>query len=60
MTEQGCGPHGDCVRPNVCACSVGWDGVACDECVRLPGCYDGHCEGALECKCNRWATHMTL
>ena len=53
--EQGCGPHGDCVRPNVCACAVGWEGLACDQCVPLPGCLDGRCLGAaLECVCNRY------
>ena len=52
---QGCGPHGDCVRPNVCACAVGWEGLACDQCVPLPGCLDGRCLGAaLECVCNRY------
>eukprot|EP00095_Tigriopus_kingsejongensis_P002654 maker-scaffold439_size171548-snap-gene-0.22 protein:Tk02654 transcript:maker-scaffold439_size171548-snap-gene-0.22-mRNA-1 annotation:"delta-like protein a" len=43
--------HGECVRPNVCACEVGWDGVACDECIPLPGCLDGTCEDAFECNC---------
>ena len=52
---QGCGQHGDCVRPNVCACAVGWEGLACDECVPLPGCRDGRCvDSALECVCNRY------
>ena len=51
---QGCGQHGDCVRPNVCACAVGWEGLACDECVPLPGCQDGRCVNALECVCNKY------
>ena len=48
---KGCGEHGECVRPQTCACEVGWEGPTCEVCVPLPGCFDGHCVGALDCVC---------
>ena len=45
--------QGECVRPNTCACEVGWEGVACDRCVKMPGCQNGFCrDEAFECVCN--------
>ena len=50
--------HGHCVRPNTCACEVGWEGVACDRCVKMPGCLHGSCQNeAFQCICdgdNQW------
>ena len=35
-----------------CACEVGWEGFACDECIPMPGCREGYCEEAFGCTCN--------
>eukprot|EP00095_Tigriopus_kingsejongensis_P012307 maker-scaffold2342_size16862-snap-gene-0.3 protein:Tk12307 transcript:maker-scaffold2342_size16862-snap-gene-0.3-mRNA-1 annotation:"protein jagged-1" len=43
--------HGECVRPNVCACKVGWEGHLCDTCIKLPGCVHGACNSSFECNC---------
>ncbi|XP_059098127.1 neurogenic locus protein delta-like [Tigriopus californicus] len=43
--------HGECVRPNVCACKVGWEGHLCDTCIPLPGCVHGSCNSSFECNC---------
>merc|ERR1712117_839289 len=44
--------NGECVRPDVCACEVGWEGHLCDDCVPLPGCEHGSCANAFECNCD--------
>eukprot|EP00095_Tigriopus_kingsejongensis_P000636 maker-scaffold275_size226830-snap-gene-1.26 protein:Tk00636 transcript:maker-scaffold275_size226830-snap-gene-1.26-mRNA-1 annotation:"protein jagged-1" len=44
--------HGECVRPDVCACDVGWAGHLCNHCIPLPGCQHGSCNGTLECNCD--------
>ena len=36
-------------------CNLGWTGIHCDQCIKLPGCSDnGHCEEntPFTCKCN--------
>ncbi|TRY80599.1 hypothetical protein TCAL_13863, partial [Tigriopus californicus] len=44
--------HGQCVRPDVCACEVGWQGHLCDTCIPLPGCVHGSCNATFECNCD--------
>ncbi|XP_059097208.1 protein jagged-1b-like [Tigriopus californicus] len=44
--------HGQCVRPDVCACEVGWQGHLCDTCIPLPGCIHGSCNATFECNCD--------
>lgn len=51
ITTKTC-DHGDCVRPSTCACEVGWEGIACDECIRMPGCREGFCTEAFGCTCH--------
>ncbi len=51
ITAKTCA-HGECVRPGTCACEVGWEGVACDECIRMPGCREGYCQEAFQCICH--------
>ena len=52
IASKSCSEHGECVRPDVCACEVGWEGAACDQCIPMPGCKEGHCNEAFECICD--------
>ena len=47
---KGC-VNGICKSPNLCACDIGWEGLNCDKCIKLPGCKNGFCENELECQC---------
>ena len=38
-----------CQSPNFCVCEVGWEGINCEICVRLPGSVNGYCSNELEC-----------
>jgi len=55
--SDGC-DHGACEGPDICACDVGWEGVNCSTCIKLPGCVHGSCNGTgLACQCddpNAW------
>lgn len=44
--------HGSCDEATgSCRCQAGWEGSACDKCVRKPGCHEGICDAPNECKC---------
>ena len=43
--------QGNCTKPDVCECEVGWTGQDCSKCVCLPGCIHGFCHKPFECKC---------
>ncbi len=42
--------------PDVCECDVGYEGITCEQCVKLPGCQFGKCTEALECICDEGYT----
>ncbi|CAL8097310.1 unnamed protein product [Calicophoron daubneyi] len=42
---------GSCVKPNVCVCSEGWKGQACDVCIKRSGCVHGKCLNGDDCIC---------
>ena len=45
--------QGNCTKPDVCECGVGWSGIDCSQCVCLPGCIHGYCQAPFECKCEQ-------
>lgn len=44
--------NGNCSRPYICDCNIGWTGQFCGKCVRLPGCVNGWCKSSFECRCH--------
>jgi len=50
--KLGC-QHGSCIKPNLCACEVGWEGSRCEKCVSLSGCQEGSClDQPFQCFCH--------
>ncbi|KAM9316905.1 protein delta homolog 2 [Gastrophryne carolinensis] len=48
--------HGHCDQDGVCRCDPGWDGLYCEDCVRMPGCVHGVCHQPWQCMClSGWA-----
>ncbi|KAM8946973.1 protein delta homolog 2 [Pelodytes ibericus] len=48
--------HGHCDEEGVCRCDPGWEGMFCEDCVRMPGCVHGSCHQPWQCMCHEgWA-----
>ena len=68
VCSPACASTGTCVRPNLCQCSAGYDGLTCADCksgyyrsnggacVQCPACDQGYCldgnSGSGQCQCN--------
>jgi len=55
-TVSGCSNHGTCVFPEVCECSVGWEGSDClnVSCANIYECLGrGRCVGPNVCQCDQ-------
>ena len=45
--------HGICIGPDKCKCDIGWSGLSCNECIKMPGCIHGDCVDMTNtCICN--------